>query len=81
MQSQIDQTHRHLGELATLSHQTQQAEQQILDRAQQRLKEVENALLKAKATAMTGGEDEYMALVKERGQLHQVIAQARHNLK
>jgi hypothetical protein len=81
MQSQIDQAHHHLGELASLSHQTQEAERKILDRAQARLKEVEQSIADTRKTALTGGGDDYMALIQERGQLHQVIALARHNLK
>ena len=80
MQSHIDNTHRQLGELAAMSHQTQEAERRILAKALEILKQVEADLPKAASTAMTGGEDHYMHLIAERGRLQQVVAQARKHL-
>jgi 4-diphosphocytidyl-2C-methyl-D-erythritol kinase len=80
MQAHIDDTHKQLGELAAMSRQTEAAERRILARANERLGEVESELEAACTTAMTGGGDKYMALVQERGQLQQVIAQARQVL-
>ena len=80
MQSHIDNTHRQLGELAAMSHQTQEAERRILAKALEMLKQVEADLPKASSAAMTGGEDHYMHLIAERGRLQQVVAQARKHL-
>lgn len=80
MQAHVDDTHRKLGELASMAQQTEAAERQILARATERLEEVQSELTKAGPDAMTGGGDKYMQLIAERGQLQQVIAQARQHL-
>jgi hypothetical protein len=77
MQAHIDNTHRNLGQLAVMAQQTEAAERKILARATQRLDEVQAELPKARQGALTGGGEQYMRLVKEQGQLQQVIAQAR----
>lgn len=80
MQAHVDDTHRKLGELAAMSRQTQDAEKQILARATERLEQVQTELKDAGAAALTGGGEKYMELIAERGQLQQVIAQARQHL-
>lgn len=80
MQDHIDNTHKQLGELAAMSHQTQEAERKILARAEELLGQVEKDLPEASSTANTGGEDNYMHLIAQRGRLQQVIAQARKHL-
>jgi 4-diphosphocytidyl-2C-methyl-D-erythritol kinase len=80
MQAHIDTTHKQLGELSVMARQTEDAERRILARANERLGEVETELKAAGAQALTGGGDKYMALIRERGQLQQVIAQARQVL-
>lgn len=80
MQDHIDTTHKHLGELAAMSRQTQEAERRILERAEALLEQVQADLTAARAAALTGGDSHYMDLVAERGRLQQVIAQARHHL-
>lgn len=81
MQAHVDDTHRKLGELAAMSRQTEAAERQIMTRATERLEQVQVELKVAGAEAMTGGGDKYMELIAERGQLQQVIAQARQHLR
>lgn len=76
MQAHINDTRKHLGDLAAMAHQTEDAERQILARAQERLTAVQAELTKAGADALAGGGNQYMALIQERGQLQQVIAQA-----
>lgn len=80
MQTHIDTTRRHLGELAAMSHQTQEAERLILAKAEEMLDQVQKDLSKAATAALTGGEDRYQHLIAERGRLQLVIAQARKNL-
>lgn len=80
MQTHIDTTHKHLGELASMSNQTQEAERKILARAEEMLSEVERDLPAARRVANDGGEDHYMHLIAQRGRLNQVIALARKNL-
>lgn len=80
MQTTIDTTTKHLGELAAMSHQTQEAERRILKRAEEMLADVERDLLAARVKANDGGEDHYMHLIAQRGRLNQVIALARKNL-
>jgi 4-diphosphocytidyl-2C-methyl-D-erythritol kinase len=79
-QAHIDSTHRNLGELAAMAHQTQEAERKILARAEEQLDKVQADLKAASKAAMTGGGDKYMELVTERGRLQQVIASARKHL-
>lgn len=80
MQTHIDTTTKQLGELAAMSHQTQEAERRILARAEEMLGQVERDLPAAQARANDGGEDHYMHLIAQRGRLNQVIAMARKNL-
>ncbi len=80
MQTNIQTTTKNLGELAAMSHQTQEAERRILKRAEELLADVERELPAAQAKANTGGGDEYMHLITQRGRLNQVIAMARKNL-
>lgn len=81
MQDHIDKTHKQLGELAVMSHQTQEAERKILAAAEEQLVKVEKDLPAAASAAHTGGEDAYMHLIAERGRLQLVIAQSRQHLK
>ncbi len=80
MQANIDTVHRQIGELAAMSHQTEEAERKILARAEELLTKVEKELPSAASKAMTGGGDRYRELIDERGRLQQVIAQSRHVL-
>ena len=80
MQTNIDTTTRHLGELAAMSRQTEAAERRILDIATKRLSDVQSDIDKTRPAAITADGDAYMALIQERGQLNQVIAQARRVL-
>lgn len=80
MQAHIDATTKHLGELAAMSHQTQEAERRILARAEEMLSQVEGDLPAARGRANDGGEDHYMHLIAQRGRLQQVIALARKHL-
>lgn len=80
MQDHVDKAHAQLGELAAMSHQTQEAEHKILAEAERMLAQVERDLPAAAGAAMTDGKDRYMELIAERGRLQQVIAQARQHL-
>lgn len=81
MESHLNDTRATLGELATMAHQTEDAERRILARATERLEQVQTELQATGGEALTGGGDKYMALIQERGQLQQVIAQARQVLR
>lgn len=75
----MDTTRRHLTELAALSHQTEQAERNILAKAQAELERVQSRIAKLRPLALVPGAteaDEYQQAVLDRGRLHQVIAQA-----
>lgn len=76
----LNSTRDQLGELATMAHQTQAAERQILERATARLEQVQADLKAVKPDAMTGDGCSYMDLIDERGRLQQVIAKARDAL-
>lgn len=80
MQAHIDNTNRQLGELAAMSHQTQEAERRILERALEMLAKVEEDIGPARAQALTGGGDHYQHLIAERGRLQQVVATSRKHL-
>jgi hypothetical protein len=83
MKPAINDTRRQLGELGAMSAQVEQAERQILERAEKRLQEVEVELQKLRTAALAHDDDaptRYQELVLERGKLHQVIAQARQHL-
>ncbi|WP_143328283.1 hypothetical protein [Caballeronia pedi] len=63
-----------------MAAQTEAMERRILSIATVRLRQVKSKIDEARAQAMTGGEDaqkHYQDLVTERGQLNQVIANAR----
>lgn len=81
MQAHIDNTRRQLGELASMSHQTQEAERKILAKAEEMLQQVMKDIPAAKGNSMLGDSERYMHLIAERGRLQQVIATARKNLK
>ena len=75
----MDTTRRHLTELASLSHKTEQAERNILAKAQAELERVQSRIAKLRPLALVPGAteaDEYQQAVLDRGRLHQVIAQA-----
>lgn len=79
MQHHIENSRRQLGELAAMARQTEDMERKILARAQSRLGEVQGKLKPARVAAMTGddaAQQTYLDLIKERGQLYQVIASA-----
>jgi hypothetical protein len=77
MQTNIDTTTRHLGELAAMAHQTAAAERRILEVAVKRLADVQADIDRTRPGAITTDGDAYMDLIRERGQLNQVIAKAR----
>lgn len=81
MQAHIDNTHRQLGELAAMSHQTQEAERRILARAQEMLTQIEADIPAARSASLTGDGDHYMHLIAERGRLQQVVASSRQYLE
>lgn len=83
MKQHIENTRRHLGELAAMSSQVERAERQILERAEKLLAGVQGKMDAARAEAMAGDDaarQRYTDLVAERGRLNQVIAQAREVL-
>lgn len=80
MQAHIDNTRRKLGELATMSHQTQEAERKILAKAEEMLQQVMKDIPAAKAESMMGDDKRYLHLIGERGRLQQVIATSRKHL-
>lgn len=80
MKRHMDRARDSLGELAGLANRTEAAERQILQRAEQLLDEV-NAEIEKLRPGVEGAPDEsqsrYLHLITERGQLHQVIANAK----
>lgn len=79
MKQHIETTRRQLGELATMSAQTEAMERKILERAQQQLAKIEGEIDQARADAMAGNDEakqRYTHMIEERGRLHHVIAQA-----
>ena len=79
MKQHIENTRRQLGELGTMSAQTEAMERQILERAQKLLGDIEGKLDQARVDAMSGDDAAkaaYTGMVEERGRLQQVIAQA-----
>lgn len=75
----MDTTRRHLTELATLSHKTEQAERKILENAEAELDRVQSRITKLRRQALIPGQSdtaEYQQAIMDRGRLHQVIAQA-----
>lgn len=72
----VESVRRQLGELAGMAHQVEAAERRILQRAEGLLADVERKLSFAQAKAVSEPQA-YMDLIRERGRLLQVIAQAR----
>ena len=68
-QAAIDQAHRDLVTLSTMSQQSREREKQILTAAQKRLAEIQKKL-----DGERGGD--YLELVEERGVLQQLITSA-----
>lgn len=66
-----------LGELAAMGAQTIEAERGILSRAEELLSEVEQKLPAAKRKSLTGDDPEYLDLMRQRGDLQQVISKAK----
>lgn len=84
MKKHIERARRGLGELNELSDRTQAAERRILEQAQRRHAEVSAAIERARPGiegAPDAAQDRYTELVKERGQLEQVIAKSRAALQ
>lgn len=74
---------KRLGELAHLATKTEAAERSILSSAESRLAVVQSQIDRARVgveSAPDAAQDRYLELVRERGQLHQVIARARDAL-
>lgn len=77
-------TRNRLGELASMSEQTQRAERQILERAQAMLSECDADIKRLSGPAQAGDEEaakQYQTKVTDRGRLETVIAQARNALR
>lgn len=80
IQNQIDDTRRHLGELAAMSAQTQAAERRILELAEKRMQAVDQDIKAIRPKALSGDNQaimKYQDAIMERGKLSLVIAQAR----
>ena len=83
MKQHIENTRRQLGELGAMAHQTEQAERQILARAEELLEDVQKKIEEARKTVLTDGatkSQEYQDLIMERGRLQHVIASAKQVL-
>lgn len=83
MKAHIDKAHVQLGELGGLAAKTEAAERNILAAAEQRLQQVDAELDKLRPgveAADDAGQQRYLDLVAERGQLHTVVAKARQAL-
>ena len=65
-----------LATLGLLAHRTEKAEARIRRRAEDRLSEVGDRLEALRPTVAIHGEEEYLALLKERAQLQRIIAMA-----
>lgn len=78
MKAHIDKTRASLGELAGLAAKTDAAERRILENAEHRLFEVQRELdgIKGAEFGTQQQQEHYSDLIKERGQLHVVIAKA-----
>jgi division protein CdvB (Snf7/Vps24/ESCRT-III family) len=80
MTNHLPTTHEKLTDLAALADQTERTERRILEQAEKRLQEVQEAI--DQATPGVEGQDgeaqqQYLDLLAERGHLHMVIAKAR----
>lgn len=75
----MTQSRRHIGELAVMARQTEDAERKILAHAMQMHGDVLAKLDDMRPRVMHGEAEgrDYQALVAERGRLERVIAQAR----
>lgn len=82
MKAHVDKTRASLGELAGLAAKTDAAERRILENAEHRLFEVQRELdsIKGAEFGTPEQQEHYSDLIKERGQLHVVIAKAREVL-
>ena len=83
MKAHMEKTRQGLGDLGVLADKTEKAERAILARAEQRLVEVSAQIERAQPGAEAAddaGQQRYLALVAERGQLHTVIAKAKQAL-
>lgn len=69
-----------LASLSGLAVKTEKAERRILDKASRRIDAINARLETLRGTIEIRGESEYLALVKERGDLNRVIAMAQQNL-
>ena len=78
MKKHLTNTRDNLGELAMLAAQSEASERRILQAAQHRVGVVQAQIDRAGGVdASTGsGQDRYLDLVKERAQLHLIIARA-----
>ncbi|SDH26987.1 MULTISPECIES: hypothetical protein [unclassified Nitrosomonas] len=75
-----DRSRRQLGELAVMQHRINESEKLILKRAETRLDEV-NARIQQIRSSSLDQSQEYMNLIKERGLLHMIIAQAKASIR
>lgn len=83
MTAHADKARERLGELAGLAAKTEAAERRILQRAEERLAEVQAEIEKLRPGiegAADADQQRYLDLVSERGQIHTVIAKARKSL-
>ena len=82
MKEQIETTRRQLGELGAMAAKTEQAERDILARAEKRIGEVMSRIevLRPQVNTDEAAAIEYADLVSERGSLERVIANAREAL-
>lgn len=79
----MNEHRKQLGTLAGLAAKTEAAERKILASAEKRLAVVQAQIDRARPgveAAPDAAQDRYLELVRERGQLHQVIARARQTL-
>jgi hypothetical protein len=83
MKAHIDKTKGQLSDLSQLAAKTEQTERNILSRAEQRLQEVQDEISQFQAGIEGQPEEQqqqYLDLIQERGQLHQVISRAKSAL-
>ncbi len=83
MKLHSDKTKAQLGELGALSHKTEAAERRILEIAEKRLEEVQQALDRPQVGADSAPDEDQEQLLQmttERAQLHQVIARSKQAL-
>lgn len=76
MDTGSESIHDRLVSLAGIAARTEHAEGRILKRAEARLQEVNERLDMLRPTIELHGDDEYLALVKERAQVERVIAES-----